>query len=196
MTDVILRPLTVHDDNRGSVREAYRESWFPGLPPIRQAVHSESKQGVMRAMHAHRRQTDIWHFTKGEAQVQTYDHLTGDWQNIVVDGERTIVIPPGVSHGFLALTDVTLTYFLTEEFNPDLPDEAEWDAFSKGWPGAKAWKLSRLRKTDPYAYMTTTVVTSPSFGGAPMSRAYTKADLIRSQRDLDAPSLGEFAAKW
>ena len=178
----IIRPLEVHEDERGSVREAYRESWFG--QPVKQVVHSESKAGVLRAMHAHKIQTDIWHFTSGKAQVQTFDHRSKEWQNILVEGEHTLVIPPGVSHGFLALTDVTLTYYLTSEY--DGTDEFGWDALDKGWPGGKRWRNKDIYKPGIL------YVSKLHQGPMPMN----KSDLIRSKRDLEAPSLNEFALTW
>src|SRR5512133_1525204 len=161
MTDTIVRALVVHPDTRGSVREAYRESWFPGVPPVRQIVHSISRANVLRGMHAHKRQYDIWHFVMGEAQVQLFDHRTGEWQSIIVGTGSTIVIPPGVSHGFYTRLGCTLTYFLTEEY--DGSDEYGWSAFDTDWPGAAAWE-----------------------GEYP----------LRSERDIDARSLRDFAAGW
>jgi len=136
------RALTVHRDERGSVREAFRASWYT-LPPIVQVVHSESVEGVLRGMHAHKRQYDVWHFTRGRALVQTFDHRTNEWNVYRVGPGQTLVIPPGVSHGFEALSDVTLTYFLTEEY--DGSDEFQWDAYSEDFPGADTWSPSSIR---------------------------------------------------
>src|ERR1051325_1330785 len=43
-----LRTLTIHRDNRGNVRETFRASWFPALPPIKQLVRSKSKPKTIR----------------------------------------------------------------------------------------------------------------------------------------------------
>jgi hypothetical protein len=83
------------------------------------------------------------------------------------------------------MTDLTLTYFLTEEYNPDSPDEHEWNALDKKWPGYKAWKIKRLRKFKMFR-----------FSGEQVTTVFEETDLIRSKRDLDAPSLREFAAAW
>lgn len=162
-----VRTLTIHPDQRGTVREAYRASWFPGVPPVVQVVHSESIARTLRAMHAHKRQYDIWHFTAGQAQVQLYDHRTGEWQNLKVGTGQTIVIPPGVSHGFYTHYGCTLTYYLTEEF--DGSDEFGWDALDPDFPGATAWDFR------------TAMIDLP---------------VVRSQRDLTAPSLADFKAAW
>lgn len=134
-----LRSLVIHADDRGNVREAYRESWFPNVPTVKQVVRSQSRAGVMRAMHAHKRQFDIWHVVSGRMVVQLYDHRDGEWERVILDNGSTLVIPPGVSHGFFTPSGCTLTYFLTEEY--DGTDEFGWDAYSGGWPGAAGWPV-------------------------------------------------------
>jgi dTDP-4-dehydrorhamnose 3,5-epimerase len=134
---IVAKELTVHSDKRGSVREAFRASWFPGVPPIVQVVHSESRPGVMRAMHHHRQQYDIWHFVKGEAFVQLYDPETGWYSGDWYGPNDTLVIPPGVAHGFYTSSGCILTYYLTREF--DGTDEFEFDALDPEYPGAIDW---------------------------------------------------------
>lgn len=137
MTEPTGRTLTVHGDIRGSVRESFRASWFRDIPPIVQIVHSESEPNVMRAMHAHKVQWDIWHLTAGRALVQLYDHRNGDHFPLWIDAGQTIAIPPGVSHGFYTPTGCTLVYALTREF--DGTDEYEWNAYDSDFPGANLW---------------------------------------------------------
>lgn len=141
LDDVIHRHLTVHADHRGSVREAYRQSWFPGVPPVVQVVHSESKWEVFRGMHAHKRQFDIWHFTStggydNTVEVFLYDHTVDAFTVLGVSPGDTIVIPPGISHGFYAPRGCTLTYYLTEEYTGT--DEYEWNAYTSRWSGEDA----------------------------------------------------------
>lgn len=131
------RRLKVHHDARGSVRETFRASWDRSVPPVVQLVHSESRPGVMRAMHAHKLQHDIWHFTEGRAFVQLYDHRTGELSSFWAKKKSTIVIPPGVSHGFYTPGGCTLIYALTREY--DGTDEYEWNALDPLFPGAKLW---------------------------------------------------------
>lgn len=130
-----LRTLQVHKDDRGNVREVWRESW--GTPPVKQMVRSFSRAGVLRGLHHHRKQWDIWTFVAGMATVQLYDPQTAWHKSIAVaDASLTIIIPPGISHGFQAITDCTLLYGLTEEYTGD--DEYGFQALY-GWPGAGLW---------------------------------------------------------
>ena len=133
----VIRALEKHPDGRGCVLETYRASWFPGVPPVVQAVQSESRPRVQRAMHAHKIQWDIWHFVAGAAFVQLYDHRDGWYDCMTLRGGATIAIPPGVSHGFYTAEGCTLIYLLTREY--DGSDEYEWNAADPTWPGAKHW---------------------------------------------------------
>lgn len=141
---IVVTPKS-HPDSRGSVRETYRASWFPQVPPVKQLVQSVSGPKVLRGMHLHRRQHDIWHFTEGRAVVRLYDTATGDYAMVQGDENVVIAIPPGISHGFYTLNGCTLVYALTNEY--DGSDEYGWypfdgldpemfDAFQPdyGWP--------------------------------------------------------------
>jgi len=159
----IIRPLVINRDERGSVRETFRDSWF-GIPPIKQLVQSESKAGVMRAMHLHRRQYDVWHFTAGEAYVQLYTKDSEAPHAIWAKPDTTIVIPPLVAHGFYAPYGCTLVYALTEEY--DGTDEFGFDALDPDYPGSKMW---------------------------PEPLASEARDYIRSDRDRKAAKFRKFA---
>lgn len=127
--DATLKTLTIHRDNRGNVRETFRASWFPEVPPIQQLVRSKSKAKTVRGMHLHRKQWDVWHFVKGTALVRLYDHAARSNYFEWVDAGTTIAIPPGLSHGFYTPAGCTLMYALTEEY--DGSDEYGW-YFSDG----------------------------------------------------------------
>jgi dTDP-4-dehydrorhamnose 3,5-epimerase len=105
---------------RGNVRETYRQSWHPTMtvPPIRQLVRSESKAKVLRGMHLHRRQWDLWHFVSGDAVVRL---RYADGQDVFdrLDAGSTLYIPPGVAHGFYTEEGCILLYALTEEYTGD-----------------------------------------------------------------------------
>jgi len=133
----IILTLTPHSDGRGRVLETYRSSWLDGVPPVLQAVQSDSGPGVMRGMHAHKLQWDIWHFTAGDAFVQLYDHRDRWYDALTVGSGATIAIPPGVSHGFYTAKGCTLLYLLTREY--DGSDEYGWNAVDETWPGGARW---------------------------------------------------------
>ena len=157
-----LRTLQAHPDSRGNVRETYRASWFPEVPPIKQLVRSKSRPKTLRGMHLHRKQWDIWHFVKGSALVRLYHHSSALDYYTWAGPATTIAIPPGMSHGFYTPDGCTLVYALTEEY--DGTDEFGWhwsDGVNPLAEFAEEWPL------DP-------------------------SGLNISERDLTAPRLAEF----
>ena len=121
----------VHQDERGSFMEIFREDEL-GASFV-QGNHSRSAKGVLRGLHYHRKQSDAWYVIAGEAQAMLADLRTPAESPAVVSvtmraGEpRILFIPPGVAHGFLAITDVDLIYWVTHPY--DATDElgVAWD---------------------------------------------------------------------
>ena len=153
-----LRTLVIHRDNRGNVRETFRASWFPQVPPIQQLVRSKSKPKTLRGMHLHRKQWDVWHFVKGAALVRLYYHDDGVNDFLWMGPGDTLAIPPGVSHGFYTPDGCILLYALTEEY--DGTDEYGWHfadglstaippEFQEEWPTAS--KDLNISDRDIYA---------------------------------------------
>jgi dTDP-4-dehydrorhamnose 3,5-epimerase len=136
-------PLRRQLDDRGWFMEIFRENAMAAR--FVQANHSHSRAGVLRGLHYHRRQADAWYVVRGRAQVGLAD-LRRPRQPIVATVELSpeepavLFLPPGVAHGFLALTDVDLLYWVTEYYD-------NTDEFGVAWNDpslAVPWK-----KTDP-----------------------------------------------
>lgn len=124
---VVRRTLPVRDDARGPFRELWRDSWTSpiGTGPFVQSNLSRSHTGVLRGLHFHLRQTDMWVVLEGSAHVSLVDirgHLGGGaaspptLSELLGPGEA-IVIPEGVAHGLWALEPVTLLYLVTNEYD-------------------------------------------------------------------------------
>lgn len=115
---VQLSRLRIHSDSRGFFAEIYRAGAETGR--FVQANHSHSKAGVLRGLHYHRRQTDLWYMSRGTAQVALVDlrkqvQRPITWSGIIGEQDRaTVLIPPGVAHGFLAISDLDLIYWVSE----------------------------------------------------------------------------------
>jgi len=129
--DGILRlPLRVHEDGRGWVVEVRRESLLPRS--TRQTNVSFSRQGVIRGLHYHERgQDDLFCCISGSARVVVLDRATGETftEDIGDENPVALYIPGRHAHGFEALTDVLFSYHVTEEYDPEDPDEhgIAWD---------------------------------------------------------------------
>lgn len=131
---VIARPLLVHGDERGCFVETFRQEWFPGAPPMLQGNRSDSVAGVLRGLHFHRRQADYWYVPRGVILVALADLRLGSPTEGAVsvfrigDGHPLgVYIPPGVAHGYLSLTDCTMTYLVDRTYDPTDELGVTWD---------------------------------------------------------------------
>jgi dTDP-4-dehydrorhamnose 3,5-epimerase len=123
-------PLRRREDDRGWFLELRRESWLD--KPSRQTNLSFSKQGVIRGLHYHERgQDDLFACLQGTARVVVLDRETGETftADIGDDNPVAVYIPGHYAHGFEALTDLLFCYHVSEEYDPEDPDENEipWD---------------------------------------------------------------------
>ena len=144
---VILRRLATNADDRGALTEVFRQEWLPaGAPSMLQANLSRSRAGVLRGMHFHRKQADYWCVLDGTAFIALCDlrpdsESTRAAATVTVDSAEGLVglyIPPGVAHGFCALTDMRLQYFVDAYFDGT-------DEFGFAWNDPEAaipWPVS------------------------------------------------------
>jgi dTDP-4-dehydrorhamnose 3,5-epimerase len=118
---VILTRPDVHGDERGFFLEALREDAL--ATAFVQGNHSHSRAGVLRGLHFHARQADAWYVVRGRARVGLADLRTRTDRpasltiDLSEDDPATLYIPPGVAHGFAALTDLDLVYWVTHYFD-------------------------------------------------------------------------------
>lgn len=126
----IWRPQ-VHGDDRGRFVEVFRAASLP--EPMAQSNHSRSAAGVLRGLHYHRHQADLWYLVSGRAQVGLADLRNGEGvpvtHSFVLDGDAptAVYVPAGVAHGYLALTEIDLIYWVTREYDPDDENGVAWD---------------------------------------------------------------------
>jgi dTDP-4-dehydrorhamnose 3,5-epimerase len=126
--DVIIKELKTNADDRGFFRELIRVSDDFFSEGFGQWSHSLMFDGVIKAWHLHRIQTDWWYVVNGVLRVglcdmrpdsQTYktviDLLMGDLQ-----AAQVLKIPPGVAHGCKTIQGpVNLFYVTSHVYNPD-----------------------------------------------------------------------------
>lgn len=154
---VVLIRLAGPADERGRFLETYRREWFGDAPPMIQANRSDSRPGVIRALHYHLHQADYWYAPAGRLFVALHDLRASsptDGSSLTVEigdgADIGVYIPPGVAHGFQALTDVTLTYFVDRYYDPDDEHGLAWDDPDAGidWPISDPI-LSERDRTNP-----------------------------------------------
>ena len=126
---------TVHRDDRGCFIETYRREWIPGGGrEMLQSNRADRQAGSLVGLHYHLHQSDYWYVPFGTARVVLHDLRSGgatDGNTLVMDlddqDHRGVYIPPGVAHGFAALTDMTITYLVDGYYNPADELGVAWD---------------------------------------------------------------------
>ena len=116
---------SIHGDQRGLFIETYRREWFPNGREMLQGNRSTKQQGALVGLHYHLHQADYWYCPVGTIRVVLHDLREGsptDGGTMAFDisGENHlgVYVPPGVAHGFAALTDVVMTYLVDNYYNP------------------------------------------------------------------------------
>lgn len=116
---------TIHGDQRGLFIETYRREWFPNGREMLQGNRSNKQKGALVGLHYHMHQADYWYAPVGTIRVVLHDlreggPTDGATQMLEISGENHmgVYIPPGVAHGFSALTDVVMTYLVDGYYNP------------------------------------------------------------------------------
>jgi dTDP-4-dehydrorhamnose 3,5-epimerase len=125
---IVFKDLETYPDQRGFFREIIRSTDPFFAEGFGQWSHSLMFDGVAKAWHLHRIQTDWWYIATGVLRVglcdmrpesptykNTMDILMGDLQPA-----RILKIPPGVAHGCKTVQGpVNLFYITSHVYNPD-----------------------------------------------------------------------------
>jgi dTDP-4-dehydrorhamnose 3,5-epimerase len=149
---VVVSQRRTWPDQRGDFLELFHSDEYADA--FVQFNHSFSRANVLRGLHYHRHQADLWYIVRGLAQVALAD-LRGDRPFVEVfdlggGSATTIYIPPGVAHGYLAIDDVDMLYAVTRTYDPDDEQGVAWNDSELGI----AWRvhdpiLSERDRTNP-----------------------------------------------
>ena len=143
---------TIFGDDRGFFVETYRRQWFPLGREMVQGNRADRRQGAVVGLHYHLHQADYWYVPFGTARMVLHDMRAGgptDGATSAVDlsGENHlgVFIPPGVAHGFSALTDMTITYLVDGYYNQADELGVAWDdpVIGADWGVAQATLSAR-----------------------------------------------------
>src|SRR5215207_7429262 len=122
----------IHGDDRGYFIETYRREWFPLGREMIQGNRGDRVAGSVVGLHYHLHQADYWYVPYGTCRVVS----PTDRATLTIDlgarddgthDHRGVFIPPGVAHGFAALTDMTITYLVDGYYNPADELGVAWD---------------------------------------------------------------------
>ncbi len=162
ITGVWIAQPRVFGDQRGVFVETYRREWFPQGREMVQGNRADRQAGCLVGLHYHLHQADYWYVPSGRARVVLHDLRAGsptDGATLTLDlGEepdgthrhRGVFIPPGVAHGFAALSDMTITYLVDSYYNSADELGVAWDdhAIGADW-GVADPILSERDRTNP-----------------------------------------------
>jgi dTDP-4-dehydrorhamnose 3,5-epimerase len=131
---VVLVVPDVHGDERGRFVETYRRSWFAEGREMVQANRGDRRAGAIVGLHYHLHQADYWYVPFGTARVVLHDlRQGGPTDGVTIELELSehnqngVFIPPGVAHGFAAVSDMTITYLVDGYYNPNDELGVAWD---------------------------------------------------------------------
>ena len=158
----IVRPRAFADE-RGEFMEIFRREWFTQVDWSKiQSNRSISKANVLRGLHYHFQQVDYWYVPQGRIRAGLLDlrpHSPTYQAAMTLEmGEENnlgLFIPVGVAHGFYAITDCTLIYYVnnyydsTDEFGVAWNDPAiqlDWE--TDGDPIVSERDVANPRMTD------------------------------------------------
>jgi len=130
--------LTPHVDERGFLIEILRKD-ASHFKQFAQIYLTTCNPGVVKAWHAHKKQTDNLFLVKGSIKIGLYDGREDsptykETATIVISelNYQLVQIPPFIWHGFMSLGNEP-SYILnipTELYNYDEPDELRIDPFN------------------------------------------------------------------
>lgn len=130
ITGVIIKELVTHTDKRGFFREIFRFSEEFGEKSVGQLSHSLVQEGVIKAWHGHKEQSQWNYVVLGKLKVVLYDDrpesLTYKETMEFLAGEdekfKAYYFPPGVLHGYKCLKGPLHIIYVTSGVY-DLSDE-------------------------------------------------------------------------
>lgn len=146
--------LDRHPDDRGFFMETFRAEWLPASSFV-QGNLSSSSAGVLRGLHYHLRQEDLWSVPLGEALVALVDLRSSspsfrEVEVFKLSGSDAVHIPIGVAHGFYAETELLMSYLVTNYYDGTDELGIAWDDpdLAVPWP-VNAPILSERDQSNP-----------------------------------------------
>jgi len=129
---VILKELNDLVDGRGDVTELWSKPWVEkeGFLSPEHIYQSATDFGVIKSWHLHKIHTDQFSVTRGKLQVNlidvrdgspTFGHVNSIFMGI--QKPRLLKIPPGIIHGWKALTGPEVIVFNFQSHVYDSKDE-------------------------------------------------------------------------
>lgn len=143
--DVLLVETEKYEDSRGFFQELYKESEFKAiLGNFVQVNHSYSKKGVLRGLHFQlnpKPQGKLVTVISGRIYDVAVDLRKNSpsykkWVGAELTFGKLLWVPVGFAHGFEALADSNVVYFVTGEFSKEYDSGIAWNdpEINVNWP--------------------------------------------------------------
>jgi dTDP-4-dehydrorhamnose 3,5-epimerase len=146
-------------DERGIFSEIFRREWFPQVSWERlQSNRSVSKANVLRGLHYHFHQVDYWYVPQGKIRAALFDlrpssptYQAAQTLEMGEENNLGLFIPVGVAHGFYAVTDCTLIYYVNNYYDSSDEFGVAWNdpALGLDWGNQEAPLVSQRDLDNP-----------------------------------------------
>ena len=149
-------------DERGVFTKTFHKSLFKTNHlehSFDESFFSINKKGVIRGMHFQRPPHDhakIVYVTSGKILDVILDlrkssptfgqHITIE---ISAENHQAVYMPKGIAHGFCCLTEATMIYLTSSEYNASSESGILWNSFNMEWPVSEPIISSRDRSFSP-----------------------------------------------
>jgi dTDP-4-dehydrorhamnose 3,5-epimerase len=162
---VEIHAIRDHEDERGSFRELYRDSWSAQSSSVQWNM-VRSRANVLRGVHAHVRHVDYLTMAVGEMILGLHDPRRGSptcGRSVLLRLEacdpHLVVIPPGVCHGFYFPDEGTHIYGVSHAWDGTDEFGCAWDETALGlaWPCEAPILSPRDRTAGSYAVLLQTL---------------------------------------
>lgn len=130
-------------DDRGSFIKVFSKNWnIVSQMELEESFVTRSKKGTTRGMHIQVGPTANWKIIS-VIEGRIFDVLVDVRQNSTsylnitqkyVSGGTSIILPPGVAHGFQAIENVTLIYFSSKSHDPEYDTGFNVKSLAIDWP--------------------------------------------------------------
>ena len=139
--------LPFFEDNRGNFTKVFQESFFLNnqLPfQLKESYFSFSKKNVIRGMHfqlPEAQHSKIVFCPKGSIldcilDLRKESKTYGQFFSTVLseNNHKGLYVPEGFAHGFQALEEDSMTYYLvSSEYNKEKDTGIKWNSFGMNW---------------------------------------------------------------
>jgi len=133
-------------DSRGSFVKILKHEEIAAVAQFKleEVFFTASLKGTVRGMHLQVEQASNWRFIqvlRGDAFDVLLDlrhdeetFLQNQVNYLSADSPQTLIVPPGIAHGFQALTDVEIIYLTSHRHDPELDKGVNPFSLRINWP--------------------------------------------------------------